>query len=80
MHRLIVVVLFTDLLFCLDSLDIIRKIEDQACPYFKYYPIEASYSRVDDIVLDDRPDNQRISDFTGSFSNFRLLYQFKPYR
>ena len=63
-------------LFCLDSLDIIRQINDQTCPYFKYYPIEKKVNRIDEIVLDI---DQHANRYFASFSSSRIFYQFKPY-
>jgi hypothetical protein len=65
--------------FCIDSLEAIRNIKDQTCPYLKYYPIEKRGNRIDDIVMDDRPD-QRTRENSSSGPNYAgFFYQFKPY-
>ncbi len=66
--------------FCLDSLEVIRCINDQVCPYFKYCPIENRGNRIYDIVVDDIPSAQRTANNTGISSNYHgLFYEFKPY-
>lgn len=63
-------------LFCLDSLEIIRQIDDQICPYFKYVPIEEKGNRVDEILLDI---DKCVNAHNGFFSKHSVYYQFKPY-
>lgn len=71
-----VLVSFIDQLFCLDSLEIIRQIKDQTCPYLAYHPIEKQGNRVDDILLE--ADRDVI--LNGSpLSEYGVSYQFKPY-
>lgn len=66
--------------FCLDSLEVIRCITDQTCPYFQYCPIEQRGNRLHEIVVDDRPHGHRTVDDTSIFSNYHgLFYEFKPY-
>ncbi|CAF2502376.1 unnamed protein product [Rotaria sp. Silwood2] len=55
------------------SLEVIRLINDQPCPYFEYYPIEVRGSRIDEIVVDDTPSDKCISWDHGTF------YEYKPY-
>jgi hypothetical protein len=67
--------------FCLDSLEVIRSINDQTCPYFKYAPIENKGNKIDDIVVDDRPRAQRTyKDDSISCNYHGYFYEFKPYK
>jgi hypothetical protein len=66
--------------FCLDSLEVIRSINDQTCPYLKYAPIENKGNKIDDIVVDDRPHAQRTYKDDSISCNYRgFFYEFKPY-
>ncbi len=67
--------------FRLDSLEIIRSINDQTCPYLKYAPIENKGNKIDDIVMDDRPRDQRTPDDDSVSCNYHgFFYEFKPYK
>ena len=65
----------------LDSLEVIRLINDQTCPYFKYRPIEERSSLIHEIIVDDRPPDQRTSYMYADIgSDYHwLFYAFKPY-
>jgi hypothetical protein len=64
----------------LDSLEIIRLINDQPCPYFQYRPIERRGSMIRDIVVDDRSPDQRTFKDTGILSRYNgPFYEYKPY-
>ncbi len=67
--------------FSLDSLEVIRSINDQTCPYFEYAPIEKKGNKIDEIVLDDRPRAQRTYKDDSISCNYRgFFYEFKPYK
>ncbi len=64
----------------LDSLEVIQLINDQPCPYFEYCPIEKRGSRIDEIIVDDKPSDQRTYRNTRNTSdNHALYYAYKPY-
>ncbi len=54
----------------LDSLEVIRLINNQPCPYFQCFPIENRGSRVDDIMVDSRFPGQRTYKDIGIFSKY----------
>jgi hypothetical protein len=68
------------LLFGLDSLEVIRLINDQTCPYFQYRPIEQRGSRIDDIVVDDKyPRQYTCEDMCNHIKYDGPFYEYKPY-
>jgi hypothetical protein len=77
MHRKGIFYIFS---LCIGSLDTVRHINDQTCPYYKYEP-GTNYGSSVSLVVTDTPITKRWSFVLGCYLHSRgPCYAYKPYQ